>query len=83
MEGGDNKVSGSIVNLIFGFGGFCSGCRIVYVKNLADLVWVVGLGCLKVGRGISRLCGCRTPLLQRERPFLVGVQFPQGRFVSL
>jgi hypothetical protein len=43
MEGGDNKVLGSIVNLIFGFGGFCSSCRIVYVKNLVDLVWVLGL----------------------------------------
>jgi hypothetical protein len=43
MEGADNKVSSSIVNLISGFGRFCLGCRIVYVKNLADLVWVLGL----------------------------------------
>jgi len=38
MEGGDNEVLGSIVNLIFGFGGFCSSGRIVYVKSLANLV---------------------------------------------
>jgi len=42
MEGGDNEVSGWIVDLISGFRGFCSSCRLVYVKSLADLVWVLG-----------------------------------------
>jgi hypothetical protein len=40
MEGSDN---GSIVNLISSFGGLCLGCRIVYVKSLANLVWMLGL----------------------------------------
>jgi hypothetical protein len=43
MEVGDNEVSSSIVNLISSFGGFCWGCTIVYVKRLADLIWVLGL----------------------------------------
>jgi hypothetical protein len=38
MEGGDNEVLGSIVNLIFGFGGFCSSCKIMYVKSFANLI---------------------------------------------
>jgi hypothetical protein len=43
MEGSDNEVSSSIVNLISSFGGFCLGYRIVYVKSLANLVWMLGL----------------------------------------
>jgi hypothetical protein len=43
MEGSDNEILGSIVNLISSFGGFCLGCIIVYVKNLANLVWMLGL----------------------------------------
>jgi hypothetical protein len=43
MEGGDNEILGSIVNLISGFGGLCSGYKIVYVKSFASLVWVLGL----------------------------------------
>ncbi len=37
MEGGDNEVSSSIVNLIDDFGSLCSSWRIVYVKSLA--IW--------------------------------------------
>jgi len=43
MEGGDNEVPSSIVNLIYGFENFSSSWRIVYVKSLAYLVWVLGL----------------------------------------
>jgi hypothetical protein len=43
----------------------------------------VGFNCLKFGRGILGFCGCRIPLLQWARPFVVGVQFPQGRYVLL
>jgi hypothetical protein len=34
----DNEILGSIVNLIYGFGGLCSSCRIMYVKSFANLV---------------------------------------------
>lgn len=82
MERGDNEILGSFVNLISGFGGLCSGCRIVCQES-CKFGLGVGFNCLKFGRGISGFCGCRTPLLQWARPFVVGVQFPQRRFVSL
>jgi hypothetical protein len=36
MEGGDNEISSSIVNLIYDFGSFCSSWRIVYVVLLFE-----------------------------------------------
>jgi hypothetical protein len=43
----------------------------------------VGFSCLKFVKGILGFSRCRIPLLQWAKPFVVGVQFPQGKFVLL
>jgi len=80
---GDNEISGWILDLIFGFGGLCSSCKIVYVNSLVNLVWALGLAAWKLGGGFQgcAMCGCKTPLLHfpcrgGQDPMWLG--FPKG-----
>jgi hypothetical protein len=45
MEGCDNEVSSSVVNLVYDFESLCSNWRIVYIKSLAYLVYDFGSLC--------------------------------------
>ncbi len=69
MEGGDNEILGSIVNLISGFGGLCSGYKIVYVKSFASLVWVLGLVVWNLWRGGFKILWVQNSLVAMGKTF--------------